>query len=85
MVLHIPCFIIIVYYWLLNESVRWLLSKKMFVEARVILEKVAKVNKKQISEKSMEALMNPPQTPEEIKVRVRFSLVFTCYMNLNII
>ncbi|XP_053604660.1 solute carrier family 22 member 3-like isoform X2 [Plodia interpunctella] len=60
MTLHIPCFLIIIYYWVLNESVRWLLSKKKFTEARAVLEKVAKVNKKTISEKSMHALMNPP-------------------------
>ncbi|XP_072932965.1 organic cation transporter protein-like [Epargyreus clarus] len=64
MALHIPCFLIISYYWILSESIRWLLSKKRFDEARIVLEKVAKVNGKQISEKSMQALMNPPSPPE---------------------
>ncbi|XP_047531043.1 organic cation transporter protein-like [Vanessa atalanta] len=59
--LHVPCFLIISYYWILSESVRWLLSKQRFEEARVVLENVARVNKKEISEKSMEGLMNPPQ------------------------
>ncbi|XP_059057537.1 organic cation transporter protein-like [Achroia grisella] len=63
MALHIPCFIIITYYWFLSESVRWLLSKKMYEKARVVLEKVARINKKQISEKSMHSLMNPPPSP----------------------
>ncbi|XP_050348785.1 organic cation transporter protein-like [Nymphalis io] len=62
MALHIPCFLVISYYWILSESVRWLLSKKKFSEARKILETVARVNKKQISQKSLEALMNPPET-----------------------
>ncbi|CAH0719757.1 unnamed protein product, partial [Brenthis ino] len=66
MALHIPCFLGISYYWLLSESVRWLLSKKKFEEARVVLETVARVNKTQISEKSMEALMNPPQPPQSV-------------------
>ncbi|KAI5633318.1 major facilitator superfamily domain-containing protein [Phthorimaea operculella] len=60
MALHIPCFLIIGYYWILPESVRWLLSKERFDDAKVILEKVARINRKTISEKSLHALMNPP-------------------------
>lgn len=58
MVIHIPCFLIIVYYWVLSESVRWLLSKGKYNEAQKVLETVARVNKTQISEKSMEALIS---------------------------
>ncbi|XP_068617412.1 organic cation transporter protein-like [Battus philenor] len=58
--LHIPCFLIVSYYWCLGESVRWLLSKQKYDEARAALEDVARVNKTRISEKSMEALLNPP-------------------------
>ncbi|XP_050677877.1 organic cation transporter protein-like [Leptidea sinapis] len=60
LVLHIPCFLIISYYWILSESIRWLLSKQKYVEARQVLEKIARVNKKEISEKSMEGLLTPP-------------------------
>lgn len=60
MTLHIPCFLIVSYYWLLSESVRWLLSKRKFDEARRVLEKAAQVNKREISQKSMNALMRPP-------------------------
>ncbi|XP_034829226.1 organic cation transporter protein-like [Maniola hyperantus] len=67
MALHIPCFLIISYYWILSESVRWLLAKRKFDEAKIVLEKVAKVNRKQISEKSMQALLNPPQTSDQTK------------------
>ncbi|CAG9787561.1 unnamed protein product [Diatraea saccharalis] len=63
MAIHIPCFLIIVYYWILSESVRWLLSKGRYEDAKRVLEKVARVNKRQISEKSLNALMNPPKTP----------------------
>ena len=61
MALHIPCFLIISYYWILTESVRWLLSKKKYDQAKDVLETVARVNKTHISEKSLEALMNPPE------------------------
>ncbi|XP_026744635.1 organic cation transporter protein-like [Trichoplusia ni] len=62
--LHIPCFLIIAYYWILNESVRWLLSQQKFDEAKIVLEKVAKRNGTQISEKSMNALLTPPPKVE---------------------
>ncbi|XP_023935711.2 organic cation transporter protein-like [Bicyclus anynana] len=60
--LTIPWFLYISYYWIISESVRWLLSKKKYSEAKQILLTVAKVNKKEISEKSLEALVSaPPQ------------------------
>lgn len=68
MALHIPCFLIIAYYWLLSESIRWLLSKRKYAEARTVLEKVARFNKKQISEKSLESLMNPPSAPPSVNL-----------------
>lgn len=63
MALHIPCFLVVSYYWLLSDSVRWQLSKGKYAEAKASLEKVARINKKQISEKSMNALLNPPSPP----------------------
>ncbi|XP_063362799.1 organic cation transporter protein-like [Cydia amplana] len=64
MTLYIPCFLMIVYYWCISESVRWLLSKERFDEAKVVLEKVARVNKTKISEKSMQALLTPAPVKE---------------------
>lgn len=68
MVLHIPCFLVLGCYFFLSESVRWLLAKQKYTEARTVLEKVARVNKTHISEKSMQALMTPP--PQTTLVRV---------------
>nr|XP_034829229.1 solute carrier family 22 member 7-like [Maniola hyperantus] len=56
-----PCFLLVSYYWLVTESVRWLLSKKKYTEAKKVLHTIAKVNKTQIREKSLEVLLNPPQ------------------------
>ncbi|XP_045769743.1 solute carrier family 22 member 7-like [Maniola jurtina] len=61
MVTTIPCFFFVSYYWLITESVRWLLSKKNYTEAKNILHTIARVNKTEISEKSLELLFNPPQ------------------------
>ncbi|XP_023935701.2 solute carrier family 22 member 13-like [Bicyclus anynana] len=58
MALHIPCYIIISYFWILSESLRWLLSKNKHTEAKEVLLTIARVNKKNISEKSLNALLN---------------------------
>ncbi|XP_026496280.2 organic cation transporter protein-like [Vanessa tameamea] len=58
MTLHIPGFLVICYYAILPESVRWLLSKRKYAEATKVLKTVAKLNKTQISDKSLEALIN---------------------------
>ncbi|XP_052740997.1 solute carrier family 22 member 7-like [Bicyclus anynana] len=55
--LHIPCFFILFYFWKLSESLRWLLSKNKHSEAKEILLTIARVNKKNISEKSLNALL----------------------------
>ncbi|XP_047531044.1 organic cation transporter protein-like [Vanessa atalanta] len=58
MTLHIPGFLVICYYAILPESVRWLLSKRKYAEATKVLKTVARLNKTQISDKSLEALIN---------------------------
>lgn len=75
LILHVPCFLIIAYYWILNESVRWLLSQQKFDEAKIVLEKVAQRNGTQISEKSMNALLTPPPKVERVSLAfVKFGL-----------
>ncbi|XP_045769452.1 solute carrier family 22 member 7-like [Maniola jurtina] len=61
MVTTIPCFFFVLYYWIITESVRWLLSIKKSTEAKKILHTIARVNKTQISEKSLEVILNPSQ------------------------
>ncbi|KAH9500270.1 hypothetical protein Btru_073589 [Bulinus truncatus] len=41
--------VFVVYYWIVPESPRWLLSKKRFSEANAILQYAAKVNKRTMS------------------------------------
>ncbi|XP_021195348.3 organic cation transporter protein [Helicoverpa armigera] len=59
--LYIPQFLTIFYYWLISESVRWYMSKGRFDESEALLRKVAQVNGKPISEKSLEALRHTAQ------------------------
>ncbi|CAH2047621.1 unnamed protein product, partial [Iphiclides podalirius] len=55
-VLYAPQLLVVSYFWILSESVRWLMSKGRYEEAEAILKKVAKTNNKELSEKSLAAL-----------------------------
>lgn len=55
-VLYAPQLLVVAYFWILSESVRWLMSKGRYEESETILKKVAKTNRKELSEKSLEAL-----------------------------
>ncbi|KAJ8723098.1 hypothetical protein PYW08_003010 [Mythimna loreyi] len=59
--LYIPQLLTLSYYWLISESVRWLMSKGRFEESEALLRKVAKVNRKTISEKSLQDLRRTAQ------------------------
>ncbi|KAJ0183561.1 hypothetical protein K1T71_001537 [Dendrolimus kikuchii] len=64
--LYIPQFLTISYIWLMSESIRWYMSKGRYDESETLLKKVAKVNGKELSEKSLKALR---ETAEEDKQR----------------
>ncbi|XP_042224923.1 organic cation transporter protein-like isoform X2 [Homarus americanus] len=49
----LPALLFIPYYWIIPESSRWLITKGRISEARIILEKAAKVNKKEVTEDAM--------------------------------
>ncbi|XP_041980313.1 organic cation transporter protein-like [Aricia agestis] len=53
---YAPQLLVVSYFWILSESVRWLMSKGRYEESEEILKKVAKRNNKVLSEKSLEAL-----------------------------
>ncbi|XP_030837698.1 organic cation transporter protein [Strongylocentrotus purpuratus] len=42
--ISIPCFLAIFYYWLIHESVRWLLSRGRTSDAQKVVEKIAEFN-----------------------------------------
>ncbi|KAJ8716899.1 hypothetical protein PYW07_003526 [Mythimna separata] len=55
-VLYAPQILVVSYFWILSESVRWLMSKGRYEESEKILKKVAKSNKTVLSDKSLELL-----------------------------
>ncbi|XP_057656533.1 organic cation transporter protein isoform X2 [Diorhabda carinulata] len=56
LIVSAPAIIFMVYYWIIPESVRWLLAKRRMEKAKQIILKVAKYNKVTLSENTMECL-----------------------------
>lgn len=56
--IYTPALITAFYFWLMPESVVWLVTTGKFKRALRILERTARQNKRQISEKSLEILSN---------------------------
>ncbi|XP_045769738.1 organic cation transporter protein-like [Maniola jurtina] len=57
-VIYAPHLLIVTYFWIMTESVRWLMSKGRYEESEAILKRIAKTNKKSLSDKSLQALRN---------------------------
>ncbi|XP_055855557.1 solute carrier family 22 member 3-like [Episyrphus balteatus] len=56
-ILYIPALGHIAFLWILPESVRWLLSQGEEEKAKKVLQKVAKVNKRKLSDHSIDKLL----------------------------
>lgn len=56
LILYIPQFIVISYFWLMHENARWYLSKGRYEEAETVLEEAARVNRKNLSEETRQTL-----------------------------
>ncbi|CAH1388552.1 unnamed protein product [Nezara viridula] len=64
-IIYIPGFIFVIYFWILPESVRWLVSHGKTEKAKQIFERISSVNKKSIDEnvrKGIEQLQTGVQT-----------------------
>ncbi|XP_061193510.1 organic cation transporter protein-like isoform X2 [Saccostrea echinata] len=52
----VPSALLLSYWWLLPESPRWLINRGKYEEAKVIIRKLAKGNKVQVTEKQLDSL-----------------------------
>lgn len=65
--LYLPTFAVLTYIWMIPESVRWLLSKDRRKDASEIILKAARINKKILTDVTIECLcyQPPPMTDPE--------------------
>uniref|UniRef100_A0A2H1VAT9 SFRICE_021023 n=1 Tax=Spodoptera frugiperda TaxID=7108 RepID=A0A2H1VAT9_SPOFR len=73
LVIYTPQLLTIFYYWIISESVRWYMSKGHFDKSEALLKKVAKVNRRQLSDKSLEALRHTAEEKLRNDLRVEGS------------
>ncbi|XP_045769175.1 organic cation transporter protein-like [Maniola jurtina] len=65
-IIYAPHLLIVTYFWLISESVRWLMSKGRYEESEAILKRVAKMNKRPLSDKFLQVLRAPAEV-EKLK------------------
>ncbi|CAH2241428.1 organic cation transporter protein-like [Pararge aegeria] len=65
--LYVPQLMFISYFWIMSESVRWYMSKGRYEKAEEFLKNVARVNKRDLSEKSLRALKESAELEKVLK------------------
>ncbi|XP_072932386.1 organic cation transporter protein-like [Epargyreus clarus] len=65
--LYVPMLITISYYWFVSESIRWYMSKGRYDESEAVLKEVARINKKTLSDKSLQLLRENAEEEKRIK------------------
>lgn len=73
LVIFIPQVVLISYYWILPESVRWYLSKGKFEESEALLKKMAQVNGTTLSERSLELLRRTAEEEHRKKAKAELA------------
>lgn len=65
--LYMPTFVVLMYIWMIPESVRWLLSKDRRKDASEIIFRAARINKKILTEVTIEALCYHSPPTEDVE------------------
>lgn len=66
-IMYAPSCLIFSYLWILNESIRWLISKGRHDEAVEIIKKAAKMNNVDVSDQALAPLQDMNKRPKEEK------------------
>ncbi|XP_063709471.1 organic cation transporter protein-like [Culicoides brevitarsis] len=65
--MYIPALLGFSYFWLIPESLRWLHTKSRVKEMTKIIKKAAKMNKKELSNKTIEVLARETENEEKLE------------------
>lgn len=69
LIVSVPPLLFIGYYWIVPESVRWLLARKDYSKARKLIKKAAHVNGIELSEQTLQQLeFKSPMQSEHVCV-----------------
>ncbi|KAJ8374996.1 hypothetical protein SKAU_G00055760 [Synaphobranchus kaupii] len=68
LVLSAPVLVFAIYYWILPESARWLLTQGKQEEARALIQKAARVNKSNVPEKLLNEVYSVELYPTVVRV-----------------
>lgn len=71
LVLSIPQLFILTYLWLMSESVRWYMTKNRFKDCEKALKNIATVNKRHLSDKSLELLREISEDDKNNRIDLR--------------
>lgn len=67
-VIYPPSLLIFTFYWISDESIRWMVTKQKYQDVLDVLTKIAKVNKKTLPEKALEGLRYNIENQEQFSV-----------------
>ncbi|CAG9763144.1 unnamed protein product [Ceutorhynchus assimilis] len=73
--LTFPGILFIFYWWLIPESVRWLLSKNKTVEAKQVIQRCAKINRVTITEAKLDELLKKGEETKKEESQMTASVV----------
>ncbi|CAK1555046.1 unnamed protein product [Leptosia nina] len=75
-----PSFLLVLYLWLLPESVRWLLANGRIDEAVAAVKRAARVNGVAVPEDAMQRMLEADRLPEKVAVAVEEESLFRAFL-----
>lgn len=74
-----PSFLLLLYPWVLPESVRWLVTRGRLTEAVQVIKKAAKCNQIAIPEEALEKMVASEPMTEKMEVPIEDESLFTAF------
>lgn len=77
LIVSVPPLLFIGYYWIVPESVRWLLARKDYSTAQKIIRKAADVNGVELSEQMLQAFeLKSPTHSENVRNTICYDMFY---------